>query len=104
MNVKKTNTCYFTDINYILFYCPGYISSEGMSEEEINELVQSKIIFVGRSEFQCAECGQLATIKPNIWKHIEAKHSVKLLVLDVARRLDTVPLSLDMRNLSTFNH
>jgi len=52
----------------------GKIASEGMSEEEINELVQSRIIFIGRSEFQCAECGHIASIKPNIWKHIEAKH------------------------------
>jgi len=44
------------------------------SEEAIDEQIQSRIIVIGRSEFQCAECGQLASLKPNMWKHIEAKH------------------------------
>jgi len=44
------------------------------SEEDIDEQIQSRIIVLGRSEFQCAECGQLASLKPNMWKHIEAKH------------------------------
>ena len=72
---NKYEFCLNWTIFFLIFsHCPGNIASEGMTEEEINELIQSRIIFIGRSEFQCAECGHIASIKPNIWKHIEAKH------------------------------
>jgi len=48
----------------------GYFSQTSNVDEE----VQSKLITIGKSEFQCAECGQTATIRSNMWRHIEAKH------------------------------
>ena len=43
-------------------------------EQVMDEEIQSRIITIGKSEFQCAECGQTARLKPNMWKHVEAKH------------------------------
>ena len=50
------------------------LCSDLRSEEDIDEQIQSRIIVIGRSEFQCGECGQLASLKTNMWKHIESKH------------------------------
>lgn len=54
--------------SHILF--SGYYSQPSSVDEE----VQSKLITIGKSEFQCADCGQTATIRSNMWRHIEAKH------------------------------
>ena len=69
--INKLYTKYLT---CSLGYGYSYISAVGLSEEEISQLIQSKIIYLGKSEYQCSECYHVATIKPNIWKHIEAKH------------------------------
>ena len=66
--LKICDNCWFWLLLLIMIY------SDLRSEEAIDEQIQSRIIVIGRSEFQCAECGQLASLKPNMWKHIEAKH------------------------------
>ena len=45
------------------------------SEQAMEEEIQSRIITIGRSQYQCAECGQLSSQKANMWKHIESKHT-----------------------------
>ena len=55
---------------YLLTLLSGFYAQPSNVDVE----VQSRIITVGKSEFQCAECGQTATIRSNMWRHIEAKH------------------------------
>ena len=42
----------------------------------IDEEVKSRVLTIGKSEFQCTECGHITTKKTNLLRHIESKHMV----------------------------
>ena len=42
----------------------------------IDEEVKSRILTIGKSEFQCTDCGHVTTKKTNLLRHIESKHMI----------------------------
>ena len=53
------------------FHVISYVIS-GFIDEEI----KSRILAIGKSEFQCTECGHVTTKKTNLLRHIESKHMI----------------------------
>jgi len=42
----------------------------------IDEEIKSRILTIGKSEFQCTDCGHATTKKTNLLRHIESKHMI----------------------------
>ena len=42
----------------------------------IDDEIKSRILTVGKSEFQCTDCGHSTTKKTNLLRHIESKHMI----------------------------
>jgi len=50
----------------------GADGNKGLIDDE----VKSRILTIGKSEFQCTDCGHVTTKKTNLLRHIESKHMI----------------------------